>query len=36
MRSPLKPRLARCLLAALLSVGLAGQALADVTLLNVS
>ena len=36
MRSPLKPRLARSLLAALLSVGLAGQALADVTLLNVS
>ena len=36
MRSPLKPRLARCLLAALLSVGLAGQALAEVTLLNVS
>ena len=36
MRSTLKPRLARSLLAALLSIGLAGQALADVTLLNVS
>ena len=37
MRSPsFKPRLARSLLAAVLSLGLAGQALADVTLLNVS
>jgi len=33
---PSTPRLARGLLAAILSVGLAGQALADVTLLNVS
>ena len=37
MRSkPSTPRFARGLLAAILSLGLAGQALADVTLLNVS
>ena len=37
MRSkPSTPRFARGLLAAILSIGLAGQALADVTLLNVS
>ena len=37
MRSkPSTPRFARGLLAAILSLGIAGQALADVTLLNVS